>query len=312
MEFIYNKSRMTYISNINKVQDYIEKNLEEDLTIEKLAHIASFSRFHFQRIYKQMTGESLYSYIKRLRLERAAFILDTNKNRSIQDIALSLGYANQASFAKVFKNTYGVSASSYRNSNKSYGDIVHRNSNNNNDSKNNSTNGKVYDNIIRYNIPIKLSVQIIDPIEVIYTRHTGSYAGDVELFAQLFNKLYSYVVSHDYLKKDSQWFAVYHDYGELTREDRLRISVCMSIDKSIKTSDEFGSMILEGGKYAVGRFLIKPDEYQLAWNYMLSKWLPESGYIPDERLSFEYYPPDDNENSGESLVDIFVPIAPLY
>ncbi|GKX29677.1 AraC family transcriptional regulator [Vallitalea longa] len=311
MELIYNKSRLTYISNINKVQDYIEKNLEEDLTIDELARIASFSRFHFQRIYKQMTGESLYSYIKRLRLERAAFILDTNKNRSIQDISLSLGYANQASFAKAFKNTYGVSASSYRNSNKSYRDTIHRNSNINYNNTNNSTNGKVYDNIISYNRPIKLSVQIIDPIEAIYTRHTGSYAGDSELFEQLFNKLYSYVVSHNYLEKDSQWFAVYHDFGELTSEDKLRMSVCMSINKNIRTCDEFGSMILEGGKYAVGKFFIKPDEYQLAWNYMLSKWLPESSYVPDDRLSFEYYPPENNENSQERLVDIFIPIAPL-
>ncbi len=71
MGYILNESRKVYISKINKAQDYIEKHLEEELTIGQLAEIASFSPFHFQRIYRQITGESLYSYIKRLRLEKS-------------------------------------------------------------------------------------------------------------------------------------------------------------------------------------------------------------------------------------------------
>jgi AraC family transcriptional regulator len=75
MDFISNESRRIYISRINKVQDYIEKHLDEELNVDQLARIASFSSFHFQRIYRQMTGESLYSYIKRLRLEKSVCLI---------------------------------------------------------------------------------------------------------------------------------------------------------------------------------------------------------------------------------------------
>jgi AraC family transcriptional regulator len=294
---------------INKVQDYIEIHLYEELTVELLANIASFSSFHFQRIYRQITGESLYSYIKRLRLEKAAFLLAANSNKTIQNIALSLGYSNQSSFAKAFKNKFGINASNFRTLSEKDRMIIINNNINLND---NSTNGEVYNKEINYTRPMELSVQIIKPTKVVYIRHTGPYKGDGKLFDQLFTKLYSYTSSLNIIKKDSKWLVIYHDFGDLTMEEQLRLSVCMSIDTDIRTKGEFGSMILEGGKYAVGKVSLKPDEYQLAWNYMLSKWLPESGYVPDDRLFFEYFPPEENINEKEEkIVEIFIPIIPL-
>lgn len=308
MDFILNESRLIYISKINKVQDYIEKHLEEELSTGQLAEIALFSSFHFQRIYRQITGESLYSYIKRLRLEKATFMLIANNKKSIQDIALSLGFSNQASFAKAFKGEFGMSASQFRCLNESESMKVINGMNR----KDISMNGKVYNAKIRYTIPMELSVESIESTKVVYIRHTGPYKGDSNLFGKLFSKLYSYTSSRNYIRNDSRWFVVYHDFGDLTMEEQLRLSVCMSTYEDVKTDGEFGSMILEGGKYAVGRFLLKPDEYQLAWNYMLSKWLPESGYVPDERMSFEYYPPQEYvEGKEEKVVEILIPITPL-
>ncbi|MCT4620062.1 MAG: AraC family transcriptional regulator [Marinisporobacter sp.] len=308
MDFILNESRLIYISRINKVQDYIEKHLEDELSIGKLAEIAWFSSFHFQRIYRQITGESLYSYIKRLRLEKAAFLLLVNKRKSIQDIALSIGFSNQASFAKAFKGKFGMSASEFRCLNES-GRLQGISSM---DRKHISTNGKVYDEKIQYTRPIELSVKSMESTKVVYVRHTGSYKGNSNLFEGLFSKLYAYTSSRNYIRNDSKWFVAYHDFGDLTMEEQLRLSVCMSTDEEVKIDSEFGSMILEGGKCAVGRFLVKPDEYQLAWNYMLSKWLPESGYVPDDRVFFEYYPPQKSlKNKEEKVVEIFIPITPL-
>ena len=308
MDFRLNESRLIYISKINKVQDYIEKHLEEELSIGQLAKIAAFSTFHFQRIYRQITGESLYSYIKRLRLEKAAFLLLSNNKRSIQDIALSLGFSNQASFAKAFKERCGMSASQFRSLNESGSMQMPNNMN----KKDISMNGKVYDEKIRYTRPIELYVKSIEQTKVVYIRHTGPYKGDSNLFEGLFSKLYSYASSRKYIRNDSKWFAVYHDFGDLTIEEQLRLSVCMSTHEEVKTEGEFGSMILEGGKCAVGRFLLKPGEYELAWNYMLSKWLPENGHMPDDRMFFEYYPSQEYyKGKEEKVVEIFIPITPL-
>ncbi|MFP4698474.1 MAG: GyrI-like domain-containing protein [Eubacteriales bacterium] len=304
MKYILNESRQIYISKINAVQDYIEKHLDLDLHIEQLAQIASFSVFHFQRIYHQITGENLYAFIKRLRLEKAAFLLLSNKSLSISDIAISVGFSNQSSFAKAFKKRYEINASQLR--------CLEDLELNNIKENENSINGKVFYENERYNIPMELTFKSMEPTKVIYTRYVGFYKGNSDLFMKLFSKLYNYVNMKNLIRNDSKWFVAYHDFGDLTADNKLRLSVCMSIDENVEEIGEFGHMSLEGGRYAVGRFLLKPDEYQGAWNYMFSKWLPESGYVPDDRICFEHYPVEDCiENKEGRIVEIFIPISPL-
>lgn len=301
MDIILNKSRQIYISRINSVQDYIENHMDEELCVDELADIAYFSKYHFQRIYRQITGESLYSYIKRLRLEKAVFLIRSNKNIKVQDVALSVGFSNQASLAKALKERYKISAGAIRDLNdfdayKHFCEI--------------SMNGKADEMKMYYNIPVELTIRKTSPARVLYIRHTGSYKGNADLFMMLFTRLYGYASSKKLISPESKWFTVYHDYGDLTSEERLRLSVCVTVADEIQGSNEFSCMELAGGQYAVGRFLLKSDEYQSAWNYMLSKWLPESGYMPDDRLCYEHYPSQEYDTESKT-VEIFIPIIPL-
>jgi len=303
MEPILNKSRQIYISKINAVQDYIENHLDDEISIQQLAEVASFSEYHFQRIFKQITSESLYSFVKRLRLEKAVFLLRSSNQLTIQDIAFAVGFSNQASFAKALKERYGMSASIIRKMNDwEMKDLINEL----------RTNGKVAKKEMYYNIPIELTIQSIGSIKVLYTRYTGAYKGNSDLFMKLFTKLYSFASRKKLVNPETRWFVVYHDYGDLTEEEKLRLSVCMSIENDVVSQGQFGCMELAGGKYAIGRFLLEADEYQGAWDYMVSKWLPESGFVPDDRLCFEYYPPQKYENdSMRRMVEIFIPITPL-
>ncbi len=64
--------REEYVSRINRVIDFIEKNIDRDLSLEALAKLAYFSRFHFHRIFRAMVGETLNQFIQRVRIEKAA------------------------------------------------------------------------------------------------------------------------------------------------------------------------------------------------------------------------------------------------
>lgn len=90
------------------------KNLNEELTLQKLAGIANYSPFHFQKIFKQEIGESPKQYIIRMRLENAAHSLFVYRHRSITEIALDSGFASNATFARAFKNYFGFSAEEFR------------------------------------------------------------------------------------------------------------------------------------------------------------------------------------------------------
>jgi len=80
--------RADYVARINRVIDYIEGNLDGDLSLEMLASVASFSRFHFHRIFKAMLYETLSRFIQRVRIEKAAMQLTSKPRKSITAIAL--------------------------------------------------------------------------------------------------------------------------------------------------------------------------------------------------------------------------------
>ncbi len=70
-----NSHRLEYEKRINRVIDHVRAHLAEDLSLERLAHHAAFSPFHFHRIFWAITNETLFAFIQRLRLERAAVAL---------------------------------------------------------------------------------------------------------------------------------------------------------------------------------------------------------------------------------------------
>jgi AraC-like DNA-binding protein len=68
-------SRLEYDRRVNRVIDHIRRHLAEELSLAELARVAVFSPFHFARVFKAATGETLFGFIQRLRIERAATAL---------------------------------------------------------------------------------------------------------------------------------------------------------------------------------------------------------------------------------------------
>jgi AraC family transcriptional regulator len=98
-----------YISRINKAFDYIDSNIEKPMTLEELAAVANFSKFHFNRIFQSIVGEPPFRFILRVRLEKAASMILTNKNESISNIAFKFGFSDISVFSRNFKSQFNVS-----------------------------------------------------------------------------------------------------------------------------------------------------------------------------------------------------------
>lgn len=102
-----------YLESINRAIDHIVQHLDQPLSLEPLAEIAGFSAFHFHRIFRTVQGETLNQFIKRLRLERALWMLSHRKSRSLTQIAMACGFASSSDFSRCFKERYGVPPSAF-------------------------------------------------------------------------------------------------------------------------------------------------------------------------------------------------------
>jgi AraC family transcriptional regulator len=163
------------------------------------------------------------------------------------------------------------------------------------------------------NISFNVEVKEIPDLHVVYIRHTGPYKGDSALFQRLFEKLFKWANARGLVNfPETQMITVYHDNPEVTDENKLRISVCLTAPENTEVDGEIGKMKVSGGKYAVGHFELKADQYQDAWDTIYGKWLPESGYQPDDRACFELYLNNPGEHPENlHVVDIYIPVKPL-
>ena len=78
-----------YARLINRVLSYIDRNICTELTLEEIAEQTLFSKYHFLRIFSSVIGEPLSKYIQRLRLEKAASEIESDKDIPITEIALN-------------------------------------------------------------------------------------------------------------------------------------------------------------------------------------------------------------------------------
>ncbi len=95
------------------IDDYFEKNYMHNLTVEELAEVCNYSRFHFMRIFKDIYGITFSQYLTDFRIEKAIYMLCYTKE-SFKAIAEKTGYNNSNYFNTVFKNKIGINLKDYR------------------------------------------------------------------------------------------------------------------------------------------------------------------------------------------------------
>jgi AraC family transcriptional regulator len=316
LSYLYkvNTTHSEYISRINKTFDYIESNLDKPMTLEDLADIARFSKFHFNRIFHSIVGETPFQFIQRVRIERAASLLSTNRKDSITEIAFTCGFSDISVFSRTFKSYFRVSASQYRL----------RKTKNSNLSQQDSNTSQCIGRPVPYfchelrtikwktamNLNKHVEVKDLPKMTVAYIRHIGPYKGNDKLFEGIWNKLFSWAGPRGLLGgKNFKSLIIYHDDPNVTIEDKLRMSVCITVPENTPVDGDVGKMSVEASKYAVARFVLTAHDFQQAWDWVYGQWFPASGYQPDDKPCFEMYPEEPKD--GKFIVDICVPVKPI-
>ena len=314
-----------YAARINRVLDHITANLEGDLSVRVLAHVARFSPYHFHRVFRAVVGETCHQYVRRLRLEKSAHRLVHNPRDSITYIALECGFSSPETFARAFKEAYGVSATEWR-----AGGHPGRRKNRKAESKEGQRHrnagqadacewrqdevGRIHWRLVLNDVQLETNVHVenLDPLPVAYIRHIGPYAGDGKLFGELFQRLAQWAGARGLLARpESQFLALYEDDPNVTEEQKLRLSVCVTVPPETEVDGEVGRMNIPGGAYAVARFELDTEQYSEAWGAMYSHWLPQSGYESDSRPAFERFLNNPEEHpEHKHIVELHVPVKP--
>ncbi len=97
---------------VQRMQDYIEANLDSEITLADLSEVSFFSPWYSYRLFKECTGFTVSDYIRRLRLSKSALRLK-NGEVKVTDVAFGLGFGSVDGYTRAFRRTFGMNPCEY-------------------------------------------------------------------------------------------------------------------------------------------------------------------------------------------------------
>ncbi|MBT4289544.1 MAG: AraC family transcriptional regulator, partial [Deltaproteobacteria bacterium] len=285
-----------YVKRINKVINHIENHLHDDLSLKVIANIACFSPFHFHRIFKAFVGETLSSYIQRLRIERAAFILIYDIKKSITDIAFDCGFSSSQQLAKTFKKHYSLTPSEFRvEKNPEFPTVVPSTVYNDSDDKfqklinqiafSDTISENIKNTFLEKSASLNIEVKDMPQISVIYIRYIGGF--EFETITRIYNKLFIWAESRGLIDNNNSIYVLSWNDPQLTSKNKLRFDICLSIKEDVIPEGDIGTQIIADGIYAESTYIFentKSEDVEIKMSEdvetpFVCYWLPTSGYI---------------------------------
>ena len=269
----------SYQERLQRVLAYIEDHLDEKLSLQELAKIAFFSPFHFHRIFLGMTGERVMSYVKRLKMERAAHALIRSK-KSITHIAFEAGYESLEAFIRAFQKFCHCTPRQYRKYKQS----------------DSARPQMIKTNNIR-KVVMKVEIKQLPAMRIAYVRHTGPYKECKEAWGALIN----WAGTNGLLGPKTIYLGVCHDDPEVTEQSKIRYDASILLDKKIQGSGKIGIKTIESETYALSIHKGSYESLYETYAYICGTWAPKQ--------EIEIYLNDpDNTPKEELITEVYVPI----
>jgi AraC family transcriptional regulator len=281
---------------------YIDANIREKLSVEKLAARAGFSPYHFCRVFQWEVGYSIMEYVRNRRLAFAAS--EFNSGRRITDIAIDYGFETYSGFTRAFRRYFGCSPEVYRihasydvpklpvlKKNKQY----------------------VSGGIVMEPKMVKKEAIKIAGFALKTTANGGQNNIEIPKFWQecLADGRCKKLHGEKFLKSNAEFGACFPENPE---NGEFVYVIGVEVKDGYEIPNGYHVCTIPEALYAV--FSSPPadeanfsKEIQGTWKYIHSEWFPNSGYeFACGKVDFELY---DEHNMGETgnICDIYIPVV---
>lgn len=285
------------MNNFNKISEaikYIDKNLNNTLSVELIAEHFAFSPYYFHRLFTAVVGKSMISYVRDRRVAYACKML-FETDRKVLDIAIDCGFDSAQSFSRSFKSVVGISPTEYRNKKivpciVSAGELVKRFTN-------------------RLKGGILMNPNMIKKNKIIL----AGASGDGNKTAEIWKRFIELEESYPFINKVSDDEYEVRIFDSTTGEEKVFVGC--EVKEYVETKSNCGVyefFKIPSSEYASFDVYVE-DGYE-SENNAMSEWLTsnEDGYVRNlfegKPYCVEHYDARFNGNNAESIVEIWLPV----
>lgn len=287
---------MNYKADMERCLQYIEDNLQNDLTPKELAAMLGYSFYHFCRVFRICNNMPVAEYLRKRRLQCA--IKELGKGKKMIDIALSAGYETPAGFAKAFRKEFGMSATAYQQQQKKTMMFTLEGGM--------AMEPKIIQKqamqAVGYCIPKKEGNESV--------RELGAYWQGAD-FSSVKQEAYAQLAPQN-LGEIGMWFHAEDGSGDLS------YFFGPVVEKVEQVPEGMMQVLIPAATYAVfttppvnmesGQKNAFPEAIRKTWKYIFEEWFANSAYEFDQgKFDFEFY--DQRcAPQGKGVMDIYVPV----
>lgn len=273
-----------YEARLIRVLDHIHAHPAGDLSLDALAEIAAMSRFHWHRVYRGLTGETVAQAVRRIRLHLAAGAL-LRSDQPVAEIVRSVGYPDAASFSRAFAGHYGCAPRDFRSRH-----------------------------------PAPLAAQpcfagetMTYPVEITTLPgyrlaalpHRGNYMG----IGAAFEKASGLLSARGLGAEMRGMIGIYYDNPAETPVADLNSHAGVILGPQVEIGAPFEELILPPGRHGVLHHKGPYATLEAGYKQLYGGWLPQSGEEPADRPPFEIYLNAPHDTAPEDLLtDICLPL----
>jgi AraC-like DNA-binding protein/DNA gyrase inhibitor GyrI len=291
-----------YTERINLVLDHVSAHLTSNLSLNALADVAGFSPFHFHRLFRALTGETLNAFVTRKRLERAAQLMRGSPGASITAIALECGFSAPSDFTRTFKKQYGLAPSQWDRVSALEESKI----------RNADAGLPLYTRAAMDEMTQRGEFEVVirdcpaQPAGVI--RVEDPYRQPERIVAA-YARLCAWADAHG---PRGTLIGMSQDDPDVTPIEHCRYDVCMTARDGMRGDEAVTMKVLPTCTLAcihcVGDIVL----VDRAWQYLYRHWLPNSRYLPGNLPAMEIYVKAPDEIGWTTFdLDCCLPIVPM-
>ena len=285
-----------YYQRFVQVINYIDDNLEQELSVKKLSQVAHLSKYHFHRQFSALFDMNLARYIRLCRDKQAGFKLAYRPEYKVIDIAFSCGFDSPEAFSRAFKKTIGQSPSAFRK----------------------NPDWKAWH---QYHQPMtELRIKKMKKLEKNYKTNIVNFdetsiavlthKGAPELIGQSIKQFITWRRANKLPPSISRTFNLVYDDPTTTVPDDYRFDLCASTNQAVQSNAQgVVNSIIPSGKCVVIRHVGSDDELGEVANYLYGQWLEKSGEtLRDFPLFFERVSFFPEVSEHQMITDVYLPL----
>ena len=274
-----------YQDRIFRVIDHIYAHPAADLSLDELADMAALSRFHWHRVFRAVTGETLADAVRRIRLGRAAHWL-ISTDWPMGQVARSCGYPNLQSFTRAFAESHGLTPAAYRKR------------------------GAMVPSAA---LPAKgdhpmlpVTIKSLPARRLAAMPHKGAYPN----IGASFEKAGAVFATRHLTDQIQGMIGVFLDDPSATVEHELRSHAGIIVADDFQIPAPLNEVRLPAGRHAVMVYKGHYAGLSAAYDYLYGTWLPGSGQDVGVDPVFEHYLNSPADTSPEDLLtEVCLPLA---